>query len=363
MIFFVVAIFTVALCGASFSKPGEFNGDYLSISGTNAVKGIFVLLIFISHSISYVTLNGPFDGAYTSFRDFLNQLVVVMFFFYSGYGINESIRKKGMEYVKSIPYRRLFKVVLHFWMAILAFAVYNLIMKKEMTLKDFLLALTGWGTIGNSNWYMFAIFFLYIFTFLAFFIFRKPKILSIAVLTVLCVGFMHVNKALERPMYSYDTVMMFPLGALYSYFKKPLEKFIQKNDITYSVALMLSCGAFAYGYSVRWKNLGAYTLFAAGFTLLFVFLTMKIRFSNNLLEYFGKNVFGFYIFQRIPMNFFSDTFLAKNKFLFIILNLFITFVMVEIFNFVTGKIDKLLFDRKKKEKEIPKEKIPEKVEA
>lgn len=34
------------------------------------------------------------------------QLIVVMFLFYSGYGVMESVRSKGTAYIKSIPFKR-----------------------------------------------------------------------------------------------------------------------------------------------------------------------------------------------------------------------------------------------------------------
>lgn len=40
-----------------------------------------------------------------------------------------------------------------------------------------------------------------------------------------------------------------------------------------------------------------------GFMFLIVFLSMKIKIKSKILSWFGTQVFGVYILQRLPMNF------------------------------------------------------------
>ena len=54
MIFFVAVLFLLIISGAEFSKPNEFNKDYISRAGTTAIKGIFVILIMFSHGKGYI---------------------------------------------------------------------------------------------------------------------------------------------------------------------------------------------------------------------------------------------------------------------------------------------------------------------
>lgn len=95
MIFFVAVLFLLIISGAEFSKPNEFNKDYISRAGTTAIKGIFVILIMFSHGKGYIDVGGKFDVPYLKMQDHLNQMIVAMFMFYSGYGIMESIKKKA----------------------------------------------------------------------------------------------------------------------------------------------------------------------------------------------------------------------------------------------------------------------------
>lgn len=40
-----------------------------------------------------------------------------------------------------------------------------------------------------------------------------------------------------------------------------------------------------------------------GFMSLIIFLSMKIKLKSKILSWFGAQVFGIYILQRLPMNF------------------------------------------------------------
>ena len=127
---------------------------------TNAIKDIFILLVFISHATPYITESG-YD--YSGIGDFLflfinknvGQWVVAMFLFYSGYGVMESINKKGREYLASFPRKRILCVLANFDVAVLAFFLTNICLGKYFTPQEYLLSFIGWTSVGNSNWYIF----------------------------------------------------------------------------------------------------------------------------------------------------------------------------------------------------------------
>lgn len=89
MIVFLFALFIVCLIGIRLSKPDE---DYLSKEQTGAVRGIFTCIIFFSHLKQYITFEMSIDVLYGSILGYIGQLMVVIFFFYSGYGIAQSVQ-------------------------------------------------------------------------------------------------------------------------------------------------------------------------------------------------------------------------------------------------------------------------------
>ena len=158
--------------------------NYLSVETTSTIKGIFVVLIFASHFSSYVQYQAFYDTSLKNVCSFLGQLIVIPFLFYSGYGVYESFKKKGETYIRNFPKRRIFKVLLHFDLAVLIYFIINQITGIEYPLQQTLLSLIAWEDIGNSNWFIFAILLTYLFTYIAFSITTKP-LKGITIITIL----------------------------------------------------------------------------------------------------------------------------------------------------------------------------------
>ena len=156
MLLFLFAIFFVVMINNRLKGTNAFFTDYSSPAQTTSINGIFVLLVFLSHAAQYVKLNGVMDKPYDLLKTFLGQLVVVTFLFFSGYGMMESIRKKGKAYVKSIPGRRLFKVWYHFAIAMIFYVILNLSLGRSYGVKTTLLAFTGWSSIAEYK-YLFVV--------------------------------------------------------------------------------------------------------------------------------------------------------------------------------------------------------------
>lgn len=89
-LFFLIAI---SLININFFVKNS-NNDYLSKDNSNCIKGIFVLIVFYSHLATYFEPLYSKDFLMLNFRNFLGQLMVAPFLFYSGYGVYESIKKK-----------------------------------------------------------------------------------------------------------------------------------------------------------------------------------------------------------------------------------------------------------------------------
>lgn len=170
-------IFFIAFCllilfniGISERKP---NQDFLSKEKTDSIRGVFILIVFLNHISEYFATAGADLSAWHNKLLFLipkafGQLMVVMFLFYSGYGVRESIKKKGSEYISRIPRKRVLNTLLNFDIAVVFFTIIGLLIGKDISISRFCLSLTAWDSVGNSNWYIFVILLCYILTFLIF---------------------------------------------------------------------------------------------------------------------------------------------------------------------------------------------------
>ncbi len=347
MAIFLLLTLMVTFVGMKPAKNGEFHSTYISRSQSTAINGLFTLLVFFSHVSTYISLNSAFDKPYSSFKSYLLQLVVAPFLFYSGYGIMESIKKKGTDYVKQIPKNRFLKVLLHFDIAVVLFLVLNAVTGKTFPLKKILLAFTGYSSVGNSNWYIFAVLGLYLIVFAAFIIARKNKVLGVILVTLLSVGFVYLQMRLKRPSHCYDTIIIFAAGMIFSLVREKAENLLTRHEAVYYTALGLCFLAYTFFYLKRKSGIEFYSMWGILFMALVVLFTMKVQIGNGILEFFGSHVFSIYILQRLPMIILTKIGLAaSHKYVFVALCFFATVTMAVLFDLATDKLDGVLFRKR-----------------
>ena len=176
----IFLLLVAALCFYKLRLPRPvltgLNEHYLDFDRTTAMKGIFILLVFLTHVVGYIpAYPGPalLHEPYFWVQEKMEQGVVVMFLFYSGYGVMESIKKKGKPYVRAMPKNRVLRTLLHFDLAVLLYIALDAALGtlQDYSLREILLSFTGWEAVGNSNWYIFAVLVLYLATVLSFAVF------------------------------------------------------------------------------------------------------------------------------------------------------------------------------------------------
>ena len=171
MLVFYLLVILISVYGLGFRKDSTL-GDALSIEQCNAIKGISILLVFISHASQYVSASDYQysmigDDLFLCIKSSIGQFCVVMFFFYSGYGTEWSIERKGKQYIKEMPKRRLLTTLINFDIAVVLFFIPNLLLGNRIPLTRFIMSLFAWDSVGNSEWYIFDILMLYIVTYIS----------------------------------------------------------------------------------------------------------------------------------------------------------------------------------------------------
>lgn len=300
MILFYILLGIFILFSLRPNRKG-FNVDYLSIPTTNAVKGIFILLVFIKHATPYVVNSGYVGSKVFNYVDtHVGQWIVAMFLFYSGYGIMESIAKKGEAYVNSIPAKRVLTVLVNFDIAVLCFIVVALILGKTYSPLHYLLSLIGWEAVGNSNWYIFVIMLCYLIAYVSF---RKNRYIHTyiqgAVLCFILLALSVIALSFVKPNWWFDTMLCFGAGIFYSIFKEKIEGFVKRHYwSTLGVLLLILVGI--HHIPLFAKGL-VYNAFCIVFCGLIVTFSMRVQVNSRALIWCGQNLFPLYIYQRIPM--------------------------------------------------------------
>lgn len=305
MILYVVAIALLALQGVKL-RLRSFNEDYLTKDSTDAVRGIFILLIFAAHFNGYVDLTAaPLDIAYRKVWLAMGQTVVTCFLFYSGYGVALSAKKKGDAYVRAMPRKRILPTLLIFDCSVILYLLLQLSRGRSYGLWDLILALLAWGGFGNSNWYIFSILGCYLITWI---VLRGRELdkVTVARVTVAVVVFILALFCAGRDSWWYNTLLCYPMGMWYFLYRDKIDRFMAKG-ICYWPTLILTGIAFLAAHKFWNPQSGPVCMLTMLlFTLCVVFATMKVQLRSPILIYCGKHLQGLYLLHRIPFIMLGD---------------------------------------------------------
>lgn len=334
-VYLLIIIFLIFFGSKVFIK--EFNPKYLSKDTTSSIKGIFILIVFYSHLASYTIIQKSKDFMMIKLKKALGQLMVTMFLFYSGYGVYESIKKNKSKYVKSIPTKRVLITLLNFVVAVTLYEIVNPFIGRTLPLRNNILSFIGWESVGNSNWYIFGILFMYLITYLSFTFFdkdNKKAITSTWIFVIIFCLFM----ALYKDDYWFNTLFCYPLGLTYSFYKEKIEKIMFENK-KYVIGLIACFISFLVFYKYRKISWVYFQLVSIMFSLSIVFITMKFNINNNILKWFGDNLFWIYILQRLPMLVLRYLGLAKYEYKYAIACFATTILLSFVFSRIFKKVD------------------------
>lgn len=347
LIFFSIYLFVI-LWGVRFSTKST--SEYVDMEHTKAIKGVFILLVFFSHFTPNVNLTHSMDLIYKNIVGFFGQTMVTMFMFYSGYGVMESIKKKKMSYINNIPTKRILPTLIRFDCAVVIFAVISLLLGTRYAPVHYLLSLTGWESVGNSNWYIFDIMMLYLLTFVAFKLSywdgkERPALAASLILVAIMVAIFGLTMYYIKDSWWYDTLLCYILGVFFSQNRDRIERLFNQNLFTWSISMMAFWGLFIFlklNQINIWFIIARNIAFCAAVTIT----TMRILFKNKVLVWCGKHLFEIYILQRIPMIIFKHFGLGEwNVYAYFVACVTATFLLIFPFKFFSGKINSLLLPK------------------
>jgi hypothetical protein len=327
----------------AISRPHE--GNFLSREMTSYVNGYFIALVFLSHLKQYVPEEalGPLDVGYVRVINYLGQLTVATFFFFSGYGIMESIKTKGSSYIDALPLRRIFPFLLDVWIALPFYLALAPFRHVSVNVGYYLQVMVGWRAIGNSNWYIFAILCLWLITYASFRLLPRPNqrayaVCLVFVFTALYCMLMRREEAGSR---YYNTVFCYGAGMVLSLGRNLVMK-VGKNRLLSIVGLVVALVATMALHRHARESIKIYNAMAIAFCCLTVFCMALTRASILPLEWAGKNLFFLYIYQRIPMILLAPT-LKDKPFAFAAICLACVLGIAAVMSIVHRKIKAWLF--------------------
>jgi peptidoglycan/LPS O-acetylase OafA/YrhL len=267
-----------------------------------------------------------------------------MFLFYSGYGIYESIKKKGNKYSKSLLTKSLI-LFIKSELIILIFALRNIIYKKEITLKKYILTAFFYSSIGNSNWFAYTIILYYIYAFLSFaFIENKNyNYLGIIFITIICYlhGYFTYFYFYKSKVCAVDNTLSFILGFCYSGIRKYTDKYIMKYDFSYFGILTFFSLIYCYFYISKNKSIFMHNYINGSFSIIVVLVNMKVKFDNEFLKFLNAHSYSIYLLQRVILAiFYEKKYLENYECMRILLQFSLIILISTTFDYSTSFIDK-----------------------
>ena len=338
MIVFYLCLSLIILSSLSYCRIGYYS-DYIGKDQCNVIKGIFILLIFFSHISPYIKNAGFIGESWldTSFlyvTSHINQWVVALFLFYSGFGVMQSLQNKGTVYLQGYPRKRILTTLLNFDVAVLVFVLLNIIVGISGFYSKIPGALIAWNSIGNSNWYIFVILVCYLCFFVSFRL-TNNNLLSGMILLLLLVVVM-IALSFVKEYRWYNTILCFPAGVWFSLMHGKIIKFFQRH---YVMALVFALGGFAFCCYFGLPRLSGltYNMGCILFSLFVVLFTMKCKIRSFALCWCGMNLFPLYIYQRAPMialkHLAGDNWVARFPFIYVIICLVVSLAITYFYRY------------------------------
>ncbi len=240
---------------------------------TTCINGIFVLFVFLSHFGQYETM--PWNNLLLA----IGQLMVAPFLFYSGYGIMEQIQRRGMVYIDDMPRKRMLKFYIHFCMALCVYLILSFLLEKEYSFVRIVFSFAALSSIGNSNWYVFAILAMYSIVYISFKQCKKHSMTSCVVFTILYIILMDVIK---DQAWWYNIILCFPAGMILSKYKDRVCSIIQKPVFFFCMIIL------AFSLYCLHLPIFAYEIISIVFCFLIVDVCAYKEIKNSLFHFLGQ---------------------------------------------------------------------------
>lgn len=328
--FLLLIVPLLCLWGLGFAKPfaSQLNKDCLSPERTASVRGLMALAVIFVHLGQYA-LGGPMLDLISK----LGYLIVAVFFFLTGYGL-QSQHIARQDYAKGFLLKRLRLVALPYLVLTGIYWSYFLWLGRDYDLKYVLMRFWVGNPLVSFSWYILAVFGFYLVFWLLMRLCKRNYtamllggLIWFALHTAICVV-MHFGA------WWYLSALSAVAGMAWAIYREKLEAFLQRR---YFVAAAAAFGLLAAFFLLDKLidtpilsgvvKTGSATVFAVAF----VVALYKIRFGNPALHFLGQMSMELYLTQGLAMMLIRNRVIhVDNSLLYSILVLPITVVLAAV---------------------------------
>ncbi len=324
------ALIALMVWGARVSRKGEWNEDSFGLSQFKSIQGYFAVCIMFHHMAQKSCAYWHNPSVIVHGLDFFIEIgfiFVGFFFFCSGFGLVKSKIKKP-DYMKGYFRRRFVPVLLVFLVTTLIFRVVRIVSDTNDTGIFNPWAIGGCALTNPNAWYVITQLLIYVLFFLCFRWCKNVKV-SIVLMSLCVIGWtLHLDWFMFGTWW-YNSIYVFIMGMLFAEHEEAITGFLRKGFVfllpLVTVLMFVVFGASEilrfngqwFGkmpeWFFRWVILILQNLSSALFVLFFLLLSMKIRFGNKVLSFFGTLTLEFYLIHGLFVELFGYSFISDQR--------------------------------------------------
>lgn len=364
---------------AKFSKKGEWNTEAFSLKQTKALQG-FLALCIMFHHIGQKTCASWLPRNAIFFKPGLEIFVptgfyfVVLFLFFSGYGLLKSFRVKP-NYLNGFIKKRILPVVFTGYVVLIMYYIFRLIQKEPFSVTNLVLYLLQFKMCNVNGWFVIA---LPIFYLVFYFAFKYCKTENKALLITCLSIFVYciIGTILDHSSYImggewwYNSAYGFVLGLLFAKYEEKILTHVKKHFklyITLSFLLLiplLICTEIGrvfisyYGENgnpktkipKRWAMLSLETISSFSYVFFMLAFGLKCKIGNKILNFMGSLTLEFYLVHGLFVELFCYSFVSYLRPLYLFRNpalyVVVVFVISLPISILIKKCSSLIFSKK-----------------
>lgn len=281
-------------------KAEGFNQDYLSIRTCKSLRGVMAIAIVYHHLAQKSLLQ-----AETGSPMRIGFLVVSVFFFLSGYGLQKS-HMRSEQYQKGFLLRRIPQVLFPYIIVTALFWLMYAADGKVWSFKDVILSIVHGDPIVSFSWYIINILIFYVAFWLLMVLFRKKNLLMIIGAVVWFAAYAAFCEKMNYPSYWYSSSHLLIIGMIWAVYEDKILEFIKKRyALLFTVSLILFAGLYFiktfYSDAIPFKAAPLILTMAVSllFVICIILYSLKVRFGNRIMEFLGDCSLEIYLIQGI----------------------------------------------------------------
>ena len=326
--------------------------DYLSYANTKCIKGICAVGILLHHLFQYskIEVNPLLEIVLQS----MGELLVAMFFFFSGYGLVISYMRKGKKYINKMPRNRILPFYITCILMEIIYILFYIIIGEydEISIRVVIQTLLFGKTIIKLGWYLQTQLVLYL-MFYAIFKFCKNNKYRNILLLVGWIMYCIVCICMKLSITWYVSSITFLLGGFWGYNRERIDKILNnKKSFFISISSVFFIFIFCFIMSKMSSNYIS-IMFNIIYNLLFVVLMLNIVYAvnnkkgkkiliNKITAYLGNVSFEIYVSQGIFLILYSDKLLIDNPYIYCCTVIISTIVFANILHLIFDKVNILI---------------------